>query len=135
MTDCYAGNIEVEGQGKCSCSQGKAKTTGDTLNIPHGDGNTYTFYEYECCESGGDGENCGDYDEAVLVGIAAGLIAAIVVPIVLIVVGIVLCCFFCTSCPVYKSRMAKKNAAAAAAPASATSATSATEGVEVEVKA
>ena len=35
MTDCYAGNIEVEGQGKCSCSQGKAKTTGDTLNIPH----------------------------------------------------------------------------------------------------
>ena len=35
ITDCYAGNIEVEGQGKCSCSQGKAKTTGDTLNIPH----------------------------------------------------------------------------------------------------
>jgi hypothetical protein len=60
---------------------------------------------------------------------------AIVIPIVILICGLAITaaiCFFCTSCPVYKSRMAKKNAAAAAAPASATSAT---EGVEVEVKA
>ena len=72
--DCWAGSDSEE----CSCSEGKAKETGERLES----GGT-TYYEYTCCNDGsGHGEECGDCCTDV------GLIILIVV---LSVVGFVMC--------------------------------------------
>ena len=72
--DCWAGSDSEE----CSCSQGKAKETGERLES----GGT-TYYEYTCCTDGsGHGEECGDCCTDV------GLIILIVV---LSVVGFAMC--------------------------------------------
>ena len=72
--DCWAGSDSEE----CSCSEGKAKETGERSEY---DGTTY--YEYTCCTDGsGHGEECGDCCTDV------GLIILIVV---LSVVGFVMC--------------------------------------------
>ena len=72
--DCWAGSDSEE----CSCSEGKAKETGERVES----GGT-TYYEYTCCTDGsGHGEECGDCCTDV------GLIILIVV---LSVVGFVMC--------------------------------------------
>lgn len=50
--DCWAGSAFEP----CTCGQGSAVETGNTVEW---DGTTY--FEYTCCHSGGEGEECGDY--------------------------------------------------------------------------
>lgn len=92
-TDCMAGS-DTE---PCSCSEGRsAKTTGKTEFF---EGKTY--YEYTCCTSGGEGEECGDYKSWTW------LFILIVVLLVLVCVGCIIggiCCCWCMKCCCFEQK-------------------------------
>ena len=57
--DCWAGSDSEP----CTCSQGEARETGETIEY-EGD----LYYGYTCCTSGNnEGEHCGDYEGGIVV--------------------------------------------------------------------